>query len=141
MITLKNNAVYAQLSRPDMRLPIQEALYWPKTAPSSFGALDFSSLSLEFEQPDGERFPMLPLAYRALEAGGLYPLAYNAANETAAAAFLEEKIKFLDIPRIVEYVLNKDWKGGCGDLETVLETDKAVREAALERLRFLGVAE
>jgi 1-deoxy-D-xylulose-5-phosphate reductoisomerase len=130
MVRLCNNAVYAQLSHPDMRLPIQEALYWPETKPSSFGALDFSRISLEFAEPDGEKFPMLPLAYEAAERGGLYPPVYNAANEAAAAAFLKEKIRFLDIPRIVRYVMERDWQDSGFNLETILETDREARRIA-----------
>jgi 1-deoxy-D-xylulose-5-phosphate reductoisomerase len=137
MIRLRNNAVYAQLSRPDMRLPIQEALYWPETRTSPFGALDFSGLSLEFAEPDGERFPMLPLAYEAAKRGGLYPLVYNAANETAAETFFKEKIHFLDIPRIVRYVMEKDWPGSCLNLETILKTDREVRRVALSFIEEL----
>jgi 1-deoxy-D-xylulose-5-phosphate reductoisomerase len=131
MIRLKNGAVYAQMSRPDMRLPIHDALYWPRTCSSPFGVLDFENLILEFEKPDGRSFPLLSLAYDAARARGLYPTAYNAANEAAVAAFLEEKIEFLDIPRIVEYVLKRDWNAGSPDLETILDADKRAREAAL----------
>jgi 1-deoxy-D-xylulose-5-phosphate reductoisomerase len=131
MIRLKNGAVYAQMSRPDMRLPIHDALYWPRTVSSSFGALDFEALTLEFEKPDCRNFPMLPLAYDAAGAGGLYPAAYNAANEAAVAAFLEERIEFLDIPRIVEYVLTQDWTTPFPDLETILDADRRARKAAL----------
>jgi 1-deoxy-D-xylulose-5-phosphate reductoisomerase len=137
---MKDGAVYAQLSRPDMRLPIHEALYWPETRPSPFGALDFRGLSLDFEAPDRERFPMLDLAYKAVREGGLYPCVYNGANEEAAAAFLEGRIGFLDIPRIVEYVLNRgfrppesapDRKGdSAGIIEAVFAADKAAREMA-----------
>jgi 1-deoxy-D-xylulose-5-phosphate reductoisomerase len=130
MIRLRNGAVYAQMSRPDMRLPIHDALYWPRTCSSSFGALDFEALTLEFEKPDCRSFPLLPLAYDAAGAGGLYPAAYNAANEAAVAAFLEEKIEFLDIPRIVEYVLKGDWNTPSPDLETILDADKRARKAA-----------
>ncbi|MDR2095794.1 MAG: 1-deoxy-D-xylulose-5-phosphate reductoisomerase [Treponema sp.] len=130
MIRLRNNAVYAQLSQPDMRLPIQEALYRPETRPSPFGALDFRGLSLEFAEPDGERFPMLPLAYEAAKRGGLYPLVYNAANEIAAETFFREKIHFLDIARIVRYVMEKDWQGSCLNLETILKTDREARRIA-----------
>jgi 1-deoxy-D-xylulose-5-phosphate reductoisomerase len=136
MVRMKDGAVYAQLSRPDMRLPIHEALYWPETRPSPFGALDFRGLSLEFEAPDTERFPMLPLAYEAARKGGLYPCVYNGANEEAAAAFLEGRIGFLDIPRIVEYVLNRDFRSpGNGDrvsggFEAILAADSRARELA-----------
>jgi 1-deoxy-D-xylulose-5-phosphate reductoisomerase len=127
MARLINGAVYAQMSRPDMRLPIHDALYWPACRPCDFGNLSFTALTLEFEQPDFDRFPMLPLAYGAVKAGGLYPAAYNAANEIAAAAFLEKTVGFLDIPRIVDYVLNRDWGTRDMDLQTVLTGDARAR--------------
>jgi 1-deoxy-D-xylulose-5-phosphate reductoisomerase len=131
MIRLKNGAVYAQLSRPDMRLPLQDALYWPEcTGDRIVERLDFEALTLEFGRPDSSRFPLLPLAYEAARRGCLYPAAYNAANETAVAAFLEEKLPFLAIPRIVEYVLSRDWTAAPGDLEEILEGDRKAREVA-----------
>jgi 1-deoxy-D-xylulose-5-phosphate reductoisomerase len=142
MVRLKDGAVYAQLSRPDMRLPIHNALYYPDCEPCSSGGLDFKALTLEFEAPDFERFPMLPLAYEAARRGGLYPAVYNAANEAAVAAFLTKRAAFLDIPRIVEYVLNKDWKNGVPGtsvpetwvsgltLQDILETDTKARKIA-----------
>ncbi|MDR2071140.1 MAG: 1-deoxy-D-xylulose-5-phosphate reductoisomerase [Treponema sp.] len=135
MARLKDGAVYAQLSRPDMRLPIHNALYYPECAPCSWGRLDFTGLTLEFEAPDFEAFPMLPLAYEAARRGGLYPAVYNAANESAAAAFLAKKTGFLDIPRIVDYVLNKNWNT-TGDFESaetlqiILEADEKARKIA-----------
>lgn len=131
MIRLKDGALYAQMSRPDMRLPIHDALYWPHTVPSSFGALDFKALTLEFREPDYGKFPLLPLAYEAVGAGGVYPAVYNAANEAAVTAFLEGRIEFLDIPRVVEYVLKKNWDTSLQDLETILDADRRAREAAL----------
>jgi 1-deoxy-D-xylulose-5-phosphate reductoisomerase len=138
MIRLKDGAVYAQLSRPDMRHPIHSALYYPEVLPCPFGHLDFDSLSLEFEKPDYERFPMLPLAYEAARKGGLYPAVYNAANEAAVAAFIENRIGFPDIPRVVESVLNSNWDSttACTGrdseeiLRAVLETNRLARERA-----------
>jgi 1-deoxy-D-xylulose-5-phosphate reductoisomerase len=147
MIRLKDGAVYAQLSRPDMKLPIHEALYWPKTVPSPFGALGFNSLTLNFERPDTGRFPMLALAYEACHNGPLCPAAYNAANEEAVTAFLKGKLSFLEIPRIVEYVINKGFfNAGTGSpedraneeelkIEEILEADTTARELALEFIR------
>ncbi|MDR3130203.1 MAG: 1-deoxy-D-xylulose-5-phosphate reductoisomerase [Treponema sp.] len=136
MARLRDGAVYAQLSRPDMRLPIHSALYYPKCTPCSWGRLDFSEgLTLDFEPPDFEAFPMLSLAYEAAKQGGLYPTAYNAANESATEAFFAKKAGFLDIPRIVEYVLNRDWNTA-GNLENaealqiILEADKKARKTA-----------
>jgi 1-deoxy-D-xylulose-5-phosphate reductoisomerase len=140
LVRMKDGAVYAQLSRPDMRLPIHEALYWPETRPSPFGALDFRGLELGFEAPDTERFPMLTLAYEAARRGGLYPCVYNGANEAAAAAFLEGRIGFLDIPRIVEYVLNRDFLpppgtgpvpgGDPGGIAEIMAADTEARQLA-----------
>jgi len=130
MIRLKNGELYAQLSRPDMRLPILKALYWPEMPPSegnenwNFGRLDFDGLTLEFRQPDPQKFPMLPLAYEAVKKGGLYPCAYNGANEAAVAAFLAGRIGFLDIGRISRYVLDSDWSAEPADIASVMEADR-----------------
>jgi 1-deoxy-D-xylulose-5-phosphate reductoisomerase len=133
LIRMTDGALYAQLSRPDMRLPIQEALYWPETAPSPFGVLDLPGLTLDFEEPDGERFPMLPLGYEAARRGGLYPCAYNGADEEAVAAFFRGALGFLDIPDIVRYVLEHNWEGTM-DMESVMETDRRSREIAAARI-------
>ncbi|MDR1898473.1 MAG: 1-deoxy-D-xylulose-5-phosphate reductoisomerase [Treponema sp.] len=136
MIRMQDGAVYAQLSGPDMRLPIHEALCHPDVRESSFGALDFGALTLDFEKPDFGRFPMLPLAYEAIRRGGLYPCVYNAANEAAVAAFLSGRAGFLDIPVIVDYVLNMKWDPGYGqEIGAVLEADERARAAAAEFIR------
>jgi 1-deoxy-D-xylulose-5-phosphate reductoisomerase len=80
---------------------------------------------------------MLDLAYGAVRLGGLYPCAYNAANEVSVAAFLDRKIGFLDITRIVEFVLQKDWGGEAADLASILEADAAARGFALSRIKTL----
>ncbi|MDR3145494.1 MAG: 1-deoxy-D-xylulose-5-phosphate reductoisomerase [Treponema sp.] len=132
MVWLRDGAVYGQLSRPDMRLPVQQALYYPEKRAFPFGRLSFDALTLEFEKPDDERFPMLPLAREAARQGGYYPAAYNAANEEGVSAFLAGTIGFLDIPRTVEYVLQRDWM----PVETpspaaILEADSKSRRIAL----------
>jgi 1-deoxy-D-xylulose-5-phosphate reductoisomerase len=135
MIRLRSGAVYAELSRPDMRLSIHGALYWPEVKPAAFGRLDFDCLTLEFKKPDMERFPMLGLAYEALRRGGTYPCVYNAANEVAVAAFLKHEIGFLEIGRITGYVLGGDWKDGAADIASVLETDTAARAMAASYIK------
>ncbi|MDR2478603.1 MAG: 1-deoxy-D-xylulose-5-phosphate reductoisomerase [Treponema sp.] len=130
MIRMRDGAVYAQLSKPDMRLPIHEALYWPQITPSRFGQLNFDSLRLDFEKPCMARFPMLALACRAAEQGGQYPCAYNGANEIAVEAFLLKRIGFLDIARITGYVLERDWNTEAQDIAEVLEADTQARALA-----------
>ncbi|MDR0494777.1 MAG: 1-deoxy-D-xylulose-5-phosphate reductoisomerase [Treponema sp.] len=147
MIRMKDGAVYAQLSRPDMRLPIYKALHWPQTSSfnkdtsskederSDFGRLDFASLSLEFFPPDTEKFPMLSYAYEAVKKGGLYPCAYNGANEAAVSAFLAGRIGFLDIARVTGYVLERDWSAEPESLAVVMEADRRAKIIAEEELR------
>jgi len=141
MIRLKDGEIYAQLSRPDMRLPILKALYWPEMPPPElngdwgFGQLDFSALSLEFCRPDPKKFPMLPLAYEAIKKGGLYPCAYNGANEAAVAAFLAGRIGFLDIARVTRYVLDRDWSAQPADIASVMDADRRARILAEKEIK------
>jgi 1-deoxy-D-xylulose-5-phosphate reductoisomerase len=135
MIRMNDGVVYAQLSRPDMRLPIHEALCYPEIAPSlDKEELGFEDLCLSFEKPDLDRFPMLALAYEALRAGGCYPIAYNAANEYAADAFFNEKIPFTGISDLCARVLSMDWSGEADDLPSILEADRRARAAAAVEL-------
>ena len=137
MIRLCNGVIYAQASKPDMRHPIHDALYWPKTMPSALDSLNFDSLVLEFEKPDMEKFPMLKLAWEAARYGALFPCAYNAANEEAAAAFLNRRIGFLDIPKITEYVLEADWSCEHINLDAVLKADTEARQKAESYIKKL----
>jgi 1-deoxy-D-xylulose-5-phosphate reductoisomerase len=131
MVKLRNGAIYAQLSKPDMRNPIHDALFWPKTAPLCLEAINFDALTLEFEKPDIQKFPMLDLARKSASLGGLYPCVYNAVNEEAAAAFLQDKIGFLEIPNITKNVLDQDWPGGCTQKEEILNADVLARKKAV----------
>jgi 1-deoxy-D-xylulose-5-phosphate reductoisomerase len=131
MIRLCNGVVYAQLSKPDMRHPIHDALYWQYTTPSTLDPVSFDSLTMEFFKPDLEKFNMLTLAWEAARLSGLYPCAYNAANEAAVSAFLKHKIGFLDIPKVAEYVLQADWTGDSFCLESILKADTDAREKAV----------
>jgi 1-deoxy-D-xylulose-5-phosphate reductoisomerase len=90
--------------------------------------------ALHFEAPDTERFPCLALAYRALRAGGTMPAALNAANETAVAAFLEERIRLTDIARVIQNVLDRHESRPVTNLDIVLETDRAARQSAAEEI-------
>ncbi|MDR2541846.1 MAG: 1-deoxy-D-xylulose-5-phosphate reductoisomerase [Treponema sp.] len=127
MIRLCNGVFYAQLSKPDMRHPIHDALYWPQTTPSALELLCFDSLTLEFSKPDLLKFPMLDIAYSAAKLGGLYPTAYNAANEVAVASFLEQKCGFLDISMITSRVMDSDWTGNSHSIEAILKIDADAR--------------
>jgi 1-deoxy-D-xylulose-5-phosphate reductoisomerase len=131
MIRLKDGAVYAQLSKPDMRLPIHNALYWPECLPCPFARLDFEGLTLEFEKPDGEKFPMLPLAYEAARRGGVYPAVYNAVNETAVDAFLSGRIGFTKIAELTGEALSRDWQTEADSLHSIFEADKAARNLTI----------
>jgi len=135
MIRLSNGVIYAQLSKPDMRHPIHDALHWPDTAPLDLDTLSFDSLTLEFEKPDAEKFPMPGIAREAAKKGGLYPCAYNAANEEAVTAFINKKIGFTDIPKITGIVLEKDWAPDYDDKETVLKADA---DARLEAVKIIN---
>jgi 1-deoxy-D-xylulose-5-phosphate reductoisomerase len=139
MVRLRNGVIYAQLSKPDMRHPIHDALYWPEIKPCDCTeVLNFDSLTLEFEKPDAERFPMLNLAWEAVRRGGLCPCAYNAANEEAVTAFLNGKIGFLDIPRITDHVLSGNFACGADGLESILKADADARRKAgeyIERIK------
>ncbi len=108
MVEYSDGSVIAQMGLPDMKLPIQYALYYPNRHKNSWDRLRLSQIrQLTFEEPDLDSFPCLSLAYRALEIGGTMPTALNAANEIAVDKFLKEEIKFLEIPEIINYVMEK----------------------------------
>ncbi len=107
-VEYEDGAVIAQLGTPDMRLPIQYALYYPKRRSLSGERLNlFAQGALTFEQPDMETFRGLPLAFTAMQRGGNIPTAYNAANERAVAMFLDHKISYLEIPEIIEAAMEE----------------------------------
>ena len=125
MVQYGDGAVKAQLGMPDMRLPIQYALYYPERRPLSGKRLDLFALSnLTFEEPDIETFKGLKLAYEAMTRGGNIPVAYNAANEKAVALFLDRKIKYLEITDIIEETMNQTKFIDNPTLEQILETEQ-----------------
>jgi len=133
MVQYIDGSVIAQLGNPDMRTPIAHALAWPERIEAGVAPLDlFAIARLDFVAPDFERFPCLALAYQALRAGGTVPVLLNAANEVAVAAFLERKIAFLDIPRLIEAVMGKIARVEVRQLQNVLDADAAARAAAQE---------
>ena len=107
MVEFEDGAVMAQLGLPDMRIPIQLALAYPRRLPLEGKRLNFEELSgLTFFEPDMEKFPCLALAFEAIERGGNIPCAMNAANEAAVAAYLQDRIGFYDIPDAVSKVMS-----------------------------------
>lgn len=131
MVQFEDGAVKAQLGVPDMRLPIQYALAYPRRLHSDFQRLNFSQMrELTFEQPDPVRFPCLGLAYEALRQGGNLPCTLNAANEVANLAFRQDRILFPQIADIIARTMQHIPFDKKAELETYLETDKAARQYA-----------
>lgn len=131
MVQYVDGSVLAQLGNPDMRTPIAYGLAYPERIDAGVAALDlFKIARLDFVAPDFERFPCLALAYRALRAGGTAPALVNAANEVAVEAFLDKRIAFLDIPRLIADVLDKLPYVSANVLEDVLLADAQARSAA-----------
>lgn len=129
MVEYEDSAVIGQLGTPDMRLPIQYALFYPDRKPLGGEWLDLFKLgAMHFEAPDPEVFRGLKLAYEAMEAGGSMPTVFNAANERAVAKFLDRKIGFLDIPEIIGEAMEKHIAIKNPDLDAILETEKATYE-------------
>ncbi|HYX29609.1 MAG TPA: 1-deoxy-D-xylulose-5-phosphate reductoisomerase [Pyrinomonadaceae bacterium] len=128
MIELVDGSIIAQMGVTDMRHAIQYALTYPERCATDLPPLDLTKLAtLNFEPPDLDRFPCIALAYRALKTGGTLPAAMNAANEEAVHAFIDERIAFSDIPRVIEKVMNDHESRPATDLETVLHADRNAR--------------
>ena len=133
MVQFEDGAIKAQLGTPDMRLPIMYALTYPSRLTSSFGRLDWSSIKeFTFEKPNLEVFPNLRLAYEALAKGGNIPCVVNAANEVCVAAFLNDRIKFTDMPRLIERAMDEATYILKPTLDDYLETDKEIRRVVEE---------
>lgn len=131
MVAYVDGSVLAQLGTPDMRIPISYALAWPERMKTPSERLDLSAVgSLDFEEPDPDRFPALRLARESLIAGGAAPTVLNAANEEAVERFLDGRLGFLDIARIVEGVLEAFSGTEVGSLADVREADRLARERA-----------
>ena len=138
MVRYRDGSVLAQLGNPDMRTPIAYCLGLPERIDSGVGELDFGALSaLTFQKPDFDRFPCLKLAYQAMNAGGAAPCVLNAANEVAVAAFLDKRIKFTDIAKVVAHCLAQDFSDGRHDIEGLLAQDAQTRRQAREFMAAL----
>ena len=132
MIELTDGAVLAQLGVPDMKLPIQYALTYPKRLPMQDNTLNLAKIgTLAFEEPDKETFRCLGLAYEAAKAGHTMPCVLNGANEVAVSLFLRKKIGFLEIAEVIERVMQAHRVVKCPDLSDIVEADRWAREAAL----------
>jgi 1-deoxy-D-xylulose-5-phosphate reductoisomerase len=131
MVEYVDGSVLAQLGSPDMRTPIAQALAWPQRMDAGVQSLDFVQLGrLDFRRPDPRRFPCLRLAPAAIRAGGTMPAILNAANEVAVQAFLDRRLNFLDIPTVIETVMDTSSGSAATDLQAVLAADAASRACA-----------
>jgi 1-deoxy-D-xylulose-5-phosphate reductoisomerase len=136
LVEYVDGSLIAQLSNPDMRTPIAYALGFPERITAGVDYLDLARVgALHFEPPDVQRFPCLRLAYAALEAGGTAPAVLNAANEVAVMHFLEGRLRFKEIPALIEDVLGALPVKAVATLDDVLDADRAAREHAQ---RWLG---
>ena len=131
LVEYADGSVLAQLGNPDMRTPIAHALGWPGRLDSGVASLNLADvMRLDFEQPDGQRFPCLGLAYRALQAGGAAPAVLNAANEVAVEAFLAGRLGFTAIPAVIADVMDRSEPAAPADLESLLAVDARARALA-----------
>jgi 1-deoxy-D-xylulose-5-phosphate reductoisomerase len=134
LVRFRDGATLAHLGYPDMRVPISFALTYPERAATPLPPLDLTALTLEFQAPDVDTFPMLALAREAGLRGGLHPCVFNAANEVAVAAFLAGRLPFLAIPELVSDALARIDADTARDLDDLLAADGEAR-----RLAELGV--
>ncbi|MGY6502081.1 MAG: 1-deoxy-D-xylulose-5-phosphate reductoisomerase [Acidimicrobiales bacterium] len=133
MVEFTDGSTIAQLSLPDMRLPIAYALSYPDRVATAFGAIDWARLTrLDFELPDHRAFRCLGLAYDAGRAGGTVPAWLNAANEVAVAAFLGGRIRWIDIPDVCNQVVQGHDGGAADSVEAVIDADRAARALATQ---------
>lgn len=138
MVLFSDGTIKAVLSKPDMKLPIEYALFHPKRRDQLIEPLEYTNMTLTFEKPDMKRFPALSLAYEAGRKGGSMPAVLNAANEVAVNAFLKGKIKFTDIPKIIEKTMESaGWKS-IETLRDIVDADLSARRKALEFVRSFG---
>jgi 1-deoxy-D-xylulose-5-phosphate reductoisomerase len=141
LVQYVDGSVLAQLGNPDMRTPIAYGLSWPERIDAGVVPLDlFKVATMNFVAPDFERFPCLSLAYQALRAAGTAPAILNAANEVAVDAFLNRRIAFLDIPRVIEAVLDELPVNAVTCLEDVIGADAEARSAAQQQIGNLAGA-
>jgi len=131
MVDYVDGTVLAQMGNPDMRIPIAHAMAWPERFDSGAKPLNiFDVRRMDFEEPNLQRFPCLRLAYKAINAGGTMPTVLNAANEIAVEAFLERRVKFTDIPVIIEQCMDAIAVTVADNLAVILDHDQQARTVA-----------
>ena len=136
LVEYQDGSVLAQLGNPDMRTPIAHALAWPERIHSGVSSLDLCALGrLEFLPPDEQRFPCLRLARQAFSTGVTTPAILNAANEIAVSAFLHERLRFDQIPELIEAVLNDCPSQTATTMDAILASDQQARQFAEQHLR------
>jgi 1-deoxy-D-xylulose-5-phosphate reductoisomerase len=139
MVEMTDGSTIAQLSNPDMRLPIGYALAWPDRIATPFGRIDWSACGrLDFQAPDHDAFPCLGLAYEAGRQGETAPAVLNAANEEAVAAFLAGRIRWVAIPDVLNAVLARHDGGRAGGVDAVINADRRGRDAARQEIERIG---
>ncbi len=136
LVEMSDGSVLAQLSPTDMKLPIQYALTYPERENSLLPSLDLSEIkALEFYEVNVEKFPIIKLARLALEEGDSFPIALNAANEVVVSAFLEQRIKFMDISDVVTEIVENHQKRKAQSLEDIFDVDRETRQVSLDLLK------
>ncbi len=136
---LSDGSLLAHLGPPDMRLPIEYVISWPEPPTGRFESLDLAAVgSVEFEEPDHERFPCLGLALEALARGGTMPAALNAADEVAVSAYLDGRIRFTEIPRVISETMAAHEPRPAEDVKQILTADAWARDKALTLARGYG---
>jgi 1-deoxy-D-xylulose-5-phosphate reductoisomerase len=136
LVEMSDGSVLAQLGPTDMKLPIQYALTYPERENSLLPSLDLSEIkALEFHEVNVEKFPIIKLARLALEEGESFPIALNAANEVVVSAFLEQRIKFMDISDVVTEIVENHQKRKAQSLEDIFDVDRETRRVSLDLLK------
>lgn len=133
MVEFVDGSIIAQLSPPDMKIPISYALNYPKRLENKLPSLNLAKIrELTFLKPDSDKFLCLDYAYEAIRKGGTMPTVLNASNEIAVQSFLKRDIAFLDIPRVIRETMNNHNTCKVNKLEDVLQMDKWARQRAME---------
>ena len=140
LVRTNDGMLYAQISDPDMKHPIIGALNWPENKSCYLKPFDLFDHPMEFYKPRTDVFPLLECAFDCVKFKGSYPIAFNAANEIAVAAFLNKEIKYTDISKLVKKTLENDWTKTCSSFDEVFDQDKKARNLAMEiKKEFSGV--